>query len=483
MKNIIEKIKKSWLIKRTTTLVFMAGLVAIFIAITLWINSLDLDPIDLTDEKLYTLTNVSKEKVKNIENEVNIYFIGYNENDNIIDLVKQYKNVNNKINIENITAIDRPDLVQKYGINESSRGVLVESNEKVKLLTDDDFYTYDTESYDQIDITEEKITNAILYVVAEKIPTVYFLTGYSTFSTTNNMSLLTVYMQNDITEFKELSVLSEGKVPEDCDTLVITTPERDFDDITTNAILDYINKGGNILWFNAVLTQKQDLTNVNKILAQYGVNPFEVGVIFETDASKMVQGSPQIIMPTINKSTITKNITNALVVNANKINFESFEKLKELNVEKTVLMQTGDKAFYRKNFTIDSASKQKDEEEGSFVLGAELDKTIEKRENDSQNIVSKLVIYAENIFVSDLTLSSTSGTPMIMYAQNREVAIDSIAYLVDRYQDIIIRKDTNKTPYTATVEQNNIIQLIIFGIPILIIIIGIIVWQIRRRKK
>ena len=43
-------------------------------------QSLDLTPLDFTQEQLYTLTDESKEKVKNIDKDVNIYFIGYTEN-------------------------------------------------------------------------------------------------------------------------------------------------------------------------------------------------------------------------------------------------------------------------------------------------------------------------------------------------------------------------------------------------------------------
>ena len=37
--------------------------------------------------------------------------------------------------------------------------------------------------------------------------------------------------------------------------------------------------------------------------------------------------------------------------------------------------------------------------------------------------------------------------------------------------------------YTATQEQDTIIRAIIFTVPALIIIVGIIVWQVRRRRK
>ena len=257
----------------------MIAIVVLFIALTLWINSLNLNPIDFTSEKLYTLTETSKEQVKNVQNDVNIYFIGYSENDAIIDLAKQYHNENSKINIEVTNATSRPDLVEKYGIDNNSNGIIVEGKEKSKILSTNDFYTYDPKTYEQIDITEEKLTNSILYVVAEKIPTVYFLEGYSEFNISVNMNYLSIYLANEVTEYKTLNILTTGSIPEDCDTLIITSPEKDFDDMAANAITEYINKGGNILWFNLAVTENKELPNVNKILSLYGIKPFEVGVI------------------------------------------------------------------------------------------------------------------------------------------------------------------------------------------------------------
>ena len=485
MGKIIEKIKKSVLIKRTTTVIFMIAIVVLFIALTLWINSLNLNPIDFTSEKLYTLTETSKEQVKNVQNDVNIYFIGYSENDAIIDLAKQYHNENSKINIEVTNATSRPDLVEKYGIDNNSNGIIVEGKEKSKILSTNDFYTYDPKTYEQIDITEEKLTNSILYVVAEKIPTVYFLEGYSEFNISVNMNYLSMYLANEVTEYKTLNILTTGSIPEDCDTLIITSPEKDFDDMAANAITEYINKGGNILWFNLAVTENKELPNVNKILSLYGIKPFEVGVINETDNSRMMSGAPSIIIPNVGYNTITKNIPSALLINASKINFVAEEELESLKVTKNTLLEASEGAFFRTNFNITSSSKQTGEEEGPFTVGAEMQKKIAEAntETGESEKISKLVIYGENLFISDYTLTQTSSYPMISYAYTMDLVIDSIAYLVDRQEDIVIRKDTNTVNYTATVEQDNIIQGIIFGVPVVIILIGILVWQHRRRKK
>ena len=40
-----------------------------------------------------------------------------------------------------------------------------------------------------------------------------------------------------------------------------------------------------------------------------------------------------------------------------------------------------------------------------------------------------------------------------------------------------------KIRYTVTEQQNTIIMTIIFALPIAIIIAGIVVWQVRRRKR
>ena len=45
------------------------------------------------------------------------------------------------------------------------------------------------------------------------------------------------------------------------------------------------------------------------------------------------------------------------------------------------------------------------------------------------------------------------------------------------------RKDIEIVDYAVTESQHQIILTIIFGLPIFIIIVGIIVWQVRRRKK
>ena len=69
----LQIIKKKWLINGTTTLALVLIIILVFIALNMWMQSLELTPIDLSQEKLYTLTDESKEKVKNIDKDILVY--------------------------------------------------------------------------------------------------------------------------------------------------------------------------------------------------------------------------------------------------------------------------------------------------------------------------------------------------------------------------------------------------------------------------
>ena len=482
----VQKIKKKWLIDGSKTLILVLLIIAVFLAINIGVQSLDLTPIDLTQEKLYTLTDESKERVKNIDKDVNIYFVGYSDSDADLALAKQYKSANKRIVAEAVSADDRPDLAEKYGIESGSTGIIVECGDKSKVLTSSDLVTYDSSTYETISIAEKKLTSSIISVTTDDIPKVYFLEGYSDFTLSYNMYYLSIYLQNEITEVETLNILSTGNVPEDCDTLVITSLSKDFDDVATTAITDYINRGGNILWLNAAMATSVNLPNANKILALYGVNPFEVGVIRETDSSRMVSGSPDLIIPNLGYSSITEDLYSDGIIfaNATKINIDE-DRLEDINVVETDIATTSENAYFRTNFNNSSTTAVDGEEIGSFVVGAELEKTITEANEETGEVAvtSTLVIYGENYFVSDYQLAENSQYPAIQLAYNKDLVLNSLAYLSDREEDITARKSTGTVTYTATEQQDTIVRIIIFAVPIVIILIGLIVWQRRRRKK
>lgn len=60
--------------------------------------------------------------------------------------------------------------------------------------------------------------------------------------------------------------------------------------------------------------------------------------------------------------------------------------------------------------------------------------------------------------------------------------LNTVAFLSNREDSIRIRKDTGVVTYTASQQQDLIVRAIIFGLPILVIIAGIIVTIVRKKK-
>lgn len=484
----INTIKKKWLISGTNTLLLIAILIAIVILINSAVQSMDLTPIDCTSNKEYTLTNESKERVSKIQNEVNIYFVGYEEAETQVSLSKQYNKANKNINIEVIDTNERTDIASKYNVTNNSKAIIIENGEKTKTLYSDDLYTYDS-SYQTIDLTEEKITSAILNVTSEKISNIYFLSGYSDYSLeySGGMYYLASYLKDEVLNYQTLDMLVKGSIPDDCDTLVITTPNKDFDELTTNEIIKYINKGGKILWLNSSYPEAKDLPNVNTILALYGIKPFEVGYIYEKDNTRTVLGYASCIVEDLGLTDIAKKLTDTILLNATKININT-EELSNLGVEQQTIITSSSTSYFRKDVSNTSTATDGDEQ-GEFTVGGIFNKKISSQEenteetSDENELVSTLVIFGDNNFVSDLQISSQVN-PMIFLANNKDLMLNSIAYLTNTDEDITIRKDyTKSSDFTPTDGQKLIIVRIIFIVPIAIILLGFIVWQVRRRKK
>ena len=478
MEKIINFIKQKWIKDTFLTTILVVILIGIFIFINIFVNKLDINPLDFTKEKLYTLSDESKEQVKNINQDVHIYFFGYDENNSCITLAKQYHDANEKIFVEAIDIEKRPDLAQKYGIDSNtSVGIIVESPERYKVLTSSDFVTYDTTTFETVDITEQKLTNAIIDATIAKKPHIYFLTGHEEAEITNELTTINVYIQNEINEVSSLDLLQED-IPEDCDTLVIASPTKDFAELETNKILDFINKGGNILWLSDPSIIDVDLPNINKILKEFGFN-FSKGMVAEQDSGKIILQNPFLILPDVSYHEITKDLytaTGVVFAGAGKINFQDDEKLNELGLEVNTLLTSSEQSVYIEDYSAQSISASNGEI-GSFTLGAEIIKKID------DNINSKMIVYSNCNFMTDTTASESSGLKLVNLYNNKDLILNSLAFLTDRGDSIRIRKDSGMVVYTATQKQDNIVKIIIFIVPIIIIILGIIIWQKRRRKK
>ena len=66
MRKLIKIIKEKWLRQTSLTVLLVVITLAVFLGLNILIRKLDLAPIDFTKEKLYSLSDDSKNEVKDI---------------------------------------------------------------------------------------------------------------------------------------------------------------------------------------------------------------------------------------------------------------------------------------------------------------------------------------------------------------------------------------------------------------------------------
>ena len=488
MRKFIEIIKKKWIRDSLLTATLVLILIAIFILVNLLFMNLDIAPWDFTEQGLYTLSDESKEQIANVEQNVTMYFFGYDEGSTAVTLAKQYHDANDKITIQIINTSERPDLAAQYNVSTSSQLVAVQATERYKIIDASEMYTYDSSTYQYIDVTEQKLTNAILDVTIAQKPQIYFLTGHGEYgiSSSSAMGTLATYIENDVNDVNTLDLLTSD-MPETCDVLVIANPTSDFTDLETEKIQNYINAGGKIVWmqdpymFNAGWTESTTYPNITKILSQFGIS-FSSGVVCEQGTDHMIAGTPDLIVPEMTYNQIVQDLyTDGMValLDSGRINTVSDEELEELGVTASPFLQSTETSFYRADINSNISQKLDSDEDGPFVLAEILTKKI----NDDTE--STLVAYSNALFATNYTvqISGSIGTP-ISIRQNKDIILNTIAYLSDREDIIRIRKDTGLVSFDAITEQENRVVLwIIFAIPVIIIVAGIVVAIVRKRKK
>lgn len=483
MRKLIKIIKEKWLRQTSLTVLLVVITLAIFLGVNILIRKLDLSPIDFTKEKLYSLSDDSKNEVKNIDLNVTLYYFGYTEESTAVILGKQYHDINDKITVQLVNTSERPDLATQYGVSSTDQLVAIASNQRYKIIDASEMYTYDSSTYQSIDITEQKLTNGIIDVTIAKKPQVYFLTGHGEYGTGSNgyMYALAQQITNEVNDVNTLDLLLSD-MPETCDVLIIANPTKDFTDLETEKIQNYINNGGKIIWMQEpymLNSNTEELTNINKILSLYGIS-FSKGVVCEQSSSNMLAGSPELIIPEMSYNSIVKDIYtdgSIVMLDAGRINTVDDEKLEEIGVTATPFIKSSSNSFYRENATQSIYTKLNTDEEGPFVLG----ETLTKKINDTTT--STLVAYSNALFAASCSIQiGSSYTTPIALRNNKDLMLNTVAFLSNREDSIRIRKDTGVVTYTASQQQDLIVRAIIFGLPILVIIAGIIVTIVRKKK-
>ena len=491
IKKFWETITNKWLLKGTTTLILVAIVIACYFGINLLAEYAKVEDLDFTTKKLYSLSDDTKERLKNLENEITIQLINMKDyvyrdtygnvlvdGSYVIEYANKYSTASKNIKVEEINDLDtRNDLQNEYNITSADAIVVVKNGDNKSVVTVNKLVTIDYSTYKFIDTTEEAITNAIMEVTIKEKPKVYVFNGNTLINAEQSLYFVATTLQSEANDVELLDILTTGKVPEDCDCLIITTLSKDLTNMERDEILKYINNGGNILMLTSQCKLTEDTPNLDQVLAQYGIT-LDYGVVYEQDSSKKLAEAPNMIF-TEARASFMDNIDMGLrmfLIEAGNIKFADSTELEKLGVTYEVIASTSESSFVRSDFNQKSQSRtDKDSEEGSYIVGAYACK------ETTDEINSKLIIYSDELFASTESVNIIGDFAWYI-CNNEDVVLNSVSHLTEREDTIKIRKSGEAEIYKVTDQEDIVIKTIIFTLPFLIIMIGISVGVYRKRK-
>lgn len=491
---------------------------------------------DNVNVTLYSSSDLSAFGIKN-----------FNQLENIVsNAVAQVNKKNmNKVSFKvvNPNQDEVSELCAKYGVDEISwtddkatdeskkngKGMIaavMEYNDNFKLLpvklSRSFFGSYGIAGLDNL----ETVITENLQTLVSRSDKIGYLTGFGTKSLNDaqNGSQRLQMLANDKYQFVELD-LEKDEIPSTISNIVIVAPTEKISENVFYKLDQFLMQGGNLTVFadmyQEVPTENQYQlpeyklleTGLPEFLAKYGI---ELGKDYVMDMNcykNFQQGYGEIPMyyvpiterSTINqKNPITKNLSYILMFQNSSINLNLSD-----DVKGTVLVKSSDQSWLMKDNIIMHPlyiTPVAENERSSYNLAvlaegkfaSQFDKNIlEQNKNDvakdslaggTDNHLTKAVQNGK-IFVAG---SSVIVSPMLIDDSGREpisIFVRNVLDYMNGNEDLCTMRtkglalNTLKKSSTASIKVAKIINQ--YGVPLLVIIIGFIVWRMRveHRKK
>ena len=460
---------------------YSMAMAAIFIVIVVVINMIvgavpsKYSQLDVSSSKLYTIGDETKKVLKALDKDVTIYQIAQSgsEDDTISNLLKRYEDESKHIKVEVKDPVVNPKFASEYTTDDlSSNSLIVVCGDRNKVINYNDMYStsVDYNTWQQTTTGfdgEGQITSAIGYVTSEDLPILYTLSGHGEKDLDSNFK---EDIQKANIDIKELNLLTEGKVPDDADCLIIVSPTSDISEEEKTEILDYLEAGGKAMIFSDYT--QDDLPNFDAVLENYGVKRAE-GIVFEGDNQHYGMQMPYYLVPTVNNTDASSETASAgsyvLAPYA-----QGIQKTDDVRDTVTInsLLTTSDSAYSKVDVNSGSIEETDDDIKGPFDLGVSITESLD---DDKE---TQIVYYASSNLMDSQINQMVSGG-------NEQMIMESLSWMCSSDETSTISvpaKDLQVSYLTLTAYDTSFWKIVIMGlIPLAFLVIGFGVW-LKRRK-
>lgn len=447
--------------------------IAAVVAVNLGLNYVpeQYSSFDLTENRLYALTDETKAFLSGLSEDITIYVLA-EEGAGDADFSKTLERMADQsahIKIKYVSPAKNPNFYQNYtDVQPSSGSLIVEGDRRSTVVDYGDIYTYEmdysTYSYQTTGYDGEGQTvSALAYVTTEDMPVFYAIGGHGELELEEKF-VNTITKENAACE--TLMLYSVDEIPEDAQGVILNSPTSDYSKEDAEKVIAYLQKGGNALIISTMA--EGEMANFKSILDFYGITEVD-GTIVEEDRNYYYQ-NPYYLFPEIVSAEVTAPLADGLV-------FAPFSKGLSYDEEKddihyTPLLTTSSSAFSKVDITDNSDySKGANDIDGPFTVSVEVEKSTE-----NGGVSHAYVVGGESLFTS-LADDMAPGNNVKLFSS-------MISMLAEHESSVAVPVKSLSMPNLVFNAQTAYLAavLCVIVIPLATLAAGLVVWLRRRRR-
>ena len=469
--NILKTTVKGKSLKYSTNAVIFAAIILSIILSSYYIIMENNKELDLTPDKLFSLSDQTIKILKNLKQEIKIVGFfdtkSFNSKKSFEDLIARYSIYTKNIDVQIIDPYEDPVSVKQFGISKVPTLVFISQNNEKRVH----------------DMKEIEFTNAIKTVTMSERKKVYFIQGHGEnridSAEENALSMIKKRLESDNYDVQPLELIRTGNVPEDASVVVISGAEKSYMSSELKALENYIDNNGKV-----VFMIDPDKEMFRDFLAPYGFN-IDQNVIIDVNPVAQLLGT-NYVMPIISSyrnHDIVRKFDLAVVLNIameigkNDENSKGFKPL--------IIAETGEGSWSEKKVA-ELFGRQKTEvsyDEGVDNKGplpvaviSEKKDLPEDKESDVIKAKSQIVVFGDSDFITNR---------MIDMQGNGDLFLNSVNFLSGDTDLISIRpKEIESQPVQINEAQGRALFFLYYLIlPLLPMLLYAAMYINRRRKR
>lgn len=432
--------------------------------------------IDVSSQKLYTISDDTLEFLDELDQDVTIYHMVQSgqEDDILQKMLTRYEEASKHIKVEAKDPVLYPNFASQYTDAQlADNSLIVVNGNKSKVVDYNSLYEVNYDYYTGSSSTtgfdgEGQIDSAIAYVTSDDIPVIYTLEGHSEMKVNSDLQNS---MEKANYQIESLNLLTVDGVPEDAGCLLIASPQNDLSEDEAKKVISYLENGGKAMIFTDYINLK--MPNLKSVLENYGVT-YEHGVVLEGDSRHYIMQVPYYLVPTINSTEITSEMVsdNRYVLMPVAQSVKILDEYRDsLTIEP--ILTTSEKAYIKADVeNMTTFEKEDGDQEGQFHLGV----CISEQINDETS--TQIAYYSSGSLID-------SGTDQQVSGGNSELVMATLGWMCENETPVISVAGKNLTMDYLTVPEYDASywSAITCGvIPVTFLLIGSVIWFKRRKQ-